>query len=64
MELTREEKDLIIKMCYQKIGWYENELDKIANLPPDEETYFNNKKYSFILSKNKLFRIVNKLEEK
>lgn len=64
MKLTRDEKDLIIKMCYQKIGWYENELDKIANLPPDEETYFINKKYGFISSKNKLFRIVNKLEEK
>lgn len=64
MELTKQEKDLIIKMCYQRIGWYESEIDKIENMPPSEETYFNNKKYNFISSKNKLFRIVNKLKEK
>lgn len=64
MDLTTEEKMLITKMCYQKIGWYESEIDKIENMPPNEETYFANKKYGFIASKNKLFKIINKLEVK
>lgn len=64
MELTREEKDQIIKMCYQKIGWIDGEIDKIENMPPSEETYFSNKKYNLITSKNKLFKIINKLEVK